>query len=220
MNERTRIPYRSGDALDYCNRIIKQGQLETTANQVVLDVGCGEGEICRRLCDFSESGPLVMGLDIRSHEAWKNYSRCAFIVGDALFLPFRDESFDLVYEKDTLHHVEKQLSVLSEIRRVANKAARIVAIEANRHNPLLFLHMTLLLGHNHLTQKRFLELMRVSFGHCSFQAIETHAWPVKSSFLKMILKYLEMILESIPLLTPYRAYNIGIVDPQVTGHQR
>jgi ubiquinone/menaquinone biosynthesis C-methylase UbiE len=59
-----------------------------------------------------------------------------FIVADASSLPFRDNAFDVVFEKDSLHHVNQPKEVLKEMRRVSRNL--IVLVEGNRYNPLSF----------------------------------------------------------------------------------
>ena len=55
-----------------------------------------------------------------------------FLCADALFLPFRDGLFDLVYCRDLLHHVSyDRKKLMSEIIRVCKRDARIAIIESN-----------------------------------------------------------------------------------------
>jgi ubiquinone/menaquinone biosynthesis C-methylase UbiE len=61
----------------------------------VLDVGCGESNKYLGFCP------------------------CDAYIGDAAFLPFKDESFDAVICNAVLEHVEKPKEVLKEIYRVA-----------------------------------------------------------------------------------------------------
>ena len=56
--------------------------------------------------------------------------------GDAASLPFRDASFDLVFEANLLHHVSDANAVIGEMHRVSRKY--VVLLEPNRYNPLMF----------------------------------------------------------------------------------
>ena len=86
----------------------------------VLDVGCGGGFLSNHL---SAEGFEVDGLDASAdslavatrHDPTRNvrYAR-----GDALSLPFADESFDVVCAMDFLEHVEAPARVVAEAARV------------------------------------------------------------------------------------------------------
>jgi ubiquinone/menaquinone biosynthesis C-methylase UbiE len=107
----------------------------------VLDVGTGQGTDAVLL---SKNAHNVVAIDISSHalitantlsrtkSEGKNIS---FIVGDAEHLPLREDTFDLVYCKDLLHHVCDSLLAVSEMRRVAKTGGSVAAIEANAYNP-------------------------------------------------------------------------------------
>ena len=72
-------------------------QLALQPGTRVLDVGCGTGWFTRRLARRYELS--VVGLDVNGE--WLDYakshdSRSCYVQGDALALPFPDNSFDLV----------------------------------------------------------------------------------------------------------------------------
>lgn len=91
----------------------------------VLDVGCGLGGPCRMLAD--EFDCHVTGLDLS-----KEYIRTAkglsqlvkldhktkFIVGDATNLPFKGQSFDLVWTQHVQMNIPDKKKFYSEIQRV------------------------------------------------------------------------------------------------------
>lgn len=72
--------------------------------KMILDVGCGD----------HPAGDV--NLDVERHLKPND-----FILGDACFLPFRDESFDVVYASHVLEHAGKPLEVLREFHRVTKK---------------------------------------------------------------------------------------------------
>jgi len=57
------------------------------------------------------------------------------IVGDAEHLPFEDDSFDIVFCGNLLHHLEDPLIAVREMKRVARK--HVLLIEPNVQNPLM-----------------------------------------------------------------------------------
>lgn len=98
-----------------------------------LDVGCGDG-----LGMLSMQGitSTVWGCD-SSHRMLKenpaekgNLTRCS-----AYNLPWKDESFDLVYCWELLHHVANPEKVIQEIVRVMRDC--IIICEPNARNPAM-----------------------------------------------------------------------------------
>jgi ubiquinone/menaquinone biosynthesis C-methylase UbiE len=98
----------------------------------LLDVGCGEGIVTRRL---SASAPLegarVVGLDVESPylgAAWASAGASAgvdHVVGDAQALPFADDEFDVVSLVEMLQLVEDPGLALAQAARVARSAVLV-----------------------------------------------------------------------------------------------
>ncbi|APR76423.1 Hypothetical protein A7982_01770 [Minicystis rosea] len=95
------------------------------ANQIgaarsVLDVGCGDGTVARKIAE-AVGADRVAGVDIKVR------AEVAIDVTsyDGTHLPFPDRSFDAVVISDVLHHCEDPRAVLREALRVAD----IVAIK-------------------------------------------------------------------------------------------
>jgi SAM-dependent methyltransferase len=97
----------------------------------VLDVGCGNGIFTHHLAKLC---PSVVGLDY-SANLLKGNPEKVLIRGDATTLPFPDESFDVVFEANILHHIGDRLAVVAEMARVARKY--VVLLEPNRYNPVM-----------------------------------------------------------------------------------
>jgi SAM-dependent methyltransferase len=69
---------------------------------------------------------ISLGASRRARERAARYGlSIAAVVADAERLPFRDQSFDLVYVHDGLHHLEHPYEALSEMARVARRAISI-----------------------------------------------------------------------------------------------
>ena len=91
----------------------------------ILDIGCGTGAMSRKLAPWgsvvsADFSPLAL-----SYSRRRNLNLlCA---SDAMRLPFRDESFDLVVAMDILEHVSDDSAALSEIYRVLKPGGRIIA---------------------------------------------------------------------------------------------
>lgn len=100
----------------------------------VLDVGTATG---RGLPDLKDAVPnaFVCGIEpvvafVKQAVLKGNTASGSIVLGSGSTLPFGDASFDVVCEFDVLHHVAKPNLVVSEMLRVAKKAAIIA--DSNR----------------------------------------------------------------------------------------
>jgi len=106
------------------------------ANSKVLDVGCAKGFM---LHDFREviPGIEVSGLDISSYaiEHAKEEVKPFLRVGNAIELPYEDNSFDAVFSINTVHNLEKEEcgKALQEIMRVS-KGKAFITVDAYRND--------------------------------------------------------------------------------------
>ena len=88
--------------------------------RTLLDVGCGDGSIARRVMD-RRPGLSATGADVlaRPHVA------IPMQVYDGQRLPFDDDQFDAVIVIDVLHHCDDPDKMLTEIARVARSVVLI-----------------------------------------------------------------------------------------------
>lgn len=104
-------------------------ELRRRRPRAVLDLGCGTGQLGRRIaatlprarvvgCDFS-SGML-------RRAARTAPSRVAWVGGHAGELPFADQSFDVVVSTEAFHWFPDQRAALGEIRRVLVPGGRLL----------------------------------------------------------------------------------------------
>lgn len=96
----------------------------------LLDVGCGNGYFTYYLQEWG----AVVGLDYAAAMLRLNPIPLR-IQASAFDLPFCDQTFDLVFEANTLHHLPHPVDAVKEMRRVARRY--VVLIEPNRNNPLM-----------------------------------------------------------------------------------
>jgi len=133
---------------DYIKKVIRNNQNYDIKS--ILDVGAGSGffsyyfekEFDTTALDFSQSM-----LEINPCQKK--------ILGDAENLPFKDNSFDIVFCSNLLHHLENPQKAVNEMKRVSKKY--IVLSEPNRNNLLM-----LLFG---LLKKEERALLRFSIKH-------------------------------------------------------
>lgn len=85
----------------------------------VAEIGCGEGEIAERL--HSRWGD-VTALDLPDaglRTEWRSRTGPRFLHGDALRLPFADDTFDVLASVEVLEHLADPVAGLREYARVA-----------------------------------------------------------------------------------------------------
>jgi 2-polyprenyl-6-hydroxyphenyl methylase/3-demethylubiquinone-9 3-methyltransferase len=100
-------------------QVMRERRPEMTRARV-LDIGCGAGFLTNAL---ARDGHEVTGLDaspasLAVASAHDETLSVRYVGGDALSLPFADDSFDVVCAMDFLEHVEDPARVVAEAARV------------------------------------------------------------------------------------------------------
>lgn len=108
----------------------------------ILDVGCGTGQSLRI---YRERAGLYVGIDLSLgalRRAAGRFGAASWMQADALRLPFRDGSFDVVAFSSVLHHIGHRGAALGEARRVLSPGGWAFAFDPNLLHPamLLFRH--------------------------------------------------------------------------------
>ena len=106
--------------------------LKLSKKATLLDVGCGNGFFTYHLGKLCN----VTGLDF-SEQMLKINPHPRLVNGDAKNLPFNNNSFDIVFCSNLLHHLENPEITIREMKRVAKNY--VILSEPNRNNPLMFL---------------------------------------------------------------------------------
>jgi len=100
----------------------------------VLDVGAGTGVL---LAQLYRQGAQVTGLDRSGamlREAEKACPGCDLVLGDAMAMPFPEETFDAVVCVDALHHFPDRERALQEMIRVLKEGGRLLILDLERHH--------------------------------------------------------------------------------------
>lgn len=108
----------------YGNHLIEL--LAPKQNEKILDLGCGTGDLAKKLFDL---GVNVVGVDKSLnmiHQAKEKYPEITFIENDATNLEFVNE-FDAVFSNATMHWVNPPKKALQSIHQSLKKDGRFVA---------------------------------------------------------------------------------------------
>jgi len=104
------------------------------ATDRVLDVGCGTGFATAGLLEHVDT---VVGLDQSVHQlerAWDRLGKhdpVAFHLGDAERLPYRTDSFDVVWSSGSIEYWPDPVATLTELRRVLRPGGQILVVGPN-----------------------------------------------------------------------------------------
>jgi ubiquinone/menaquinone biosynthesis C-methylase UbiE len=114
------------------NERARQIVAEVALEKNVLDIGCAEGVILERI-----GADRTVGLDL-SREALKKarmrMPSAKLVLGDALKLPFKDNSFDASVCSEVLEHNPEPGKILREAARVTKPGGKIVVTVPNEKN--------------------------------------------------------------------------------------
>jgi demethylmenaquinone methyltransferase/2-methoxy-6-polyprenyl-1,4-benzoquinol methylase len=118
--------------------------LDARPGELVLDLAAGTGTSS---VPFAEAGARTVACDfslgmlqegVRRQAGRAPGARPAFTAGDALRLPFADESFDAVTISFGIRNVSDTAAALAEMRRVTRPGGRLLICEVGRPpNPVL-----------------------------------------------------------------------------------
>lgn len=103
--------------------------ISLTDHSLALDIGCGTGN--NTLLFATASGVRVIGLDISYgmlEKARVKTAQIPFVQAPADKLPFNNDSLDLVFMTDVIHHLPNILGSLKEIHRVLIKQGSLCIV--------------------------------------------------------------------------------------------
>jgi len=145
---------------------------EVCQNDTVLDVACGPGMVA---CEFARHADHVTGIDItpamieqaEKRQKEQNLENLAWAVGDAVPLPYSDNSFSLVITRYSFHHLLAPEKALSEMIRVCRPGGLVmvadVAMESSKSESYDRLEIMRDPSHTHaLTHEEFAALFQHS----------------------------------------------------------
>lgn len=155
------------DALDLLLELTQPNHSAT-----VLDVACGPGLVA---CAIAHHARWVTGIDItpvmikqaRRRQQEQGLDNIEWVVGDALPLPWIDNSFSLVITRYSFHHFQKPHQVLAEMIRVCSPGGQVLVADVAMDPSKVVAYDRLELirdpSHTHaLTTKEFADLFLAS----------------------------------------------------------
>ena len=109
--------------------------LEFPDDATVLDVGCGTGFATEGLLECVDT---VYGIDQSEHQLEKAYAKFGktggpvnFHLGDAERLPFKTDSFDVVWSSGSIEYWPRPVRTLREFRRVLKPGGQVLVVGPN-----------------------------------------------------------------------------------------
>jgi SAM-dependent methyltransferase len=113
-------------------------QFDGFAGASLLEIGCGMGS---DLLQFARGGALCTGIDLtpRSVEIARHRfalygNKGSFMLADGEHLPFKSDSFDVVYSNGVLHHTPDTPGAIREVRRVLRPGGVAKVMLYHRHS--------------------------------------------------------------------------------------
>ena len=129
--------------------------LVKTPNGLLLDAGCGVGLLSAIFNDCLRNPKLatwvnykIIGVDI-SHQSLclankQNFNNSEYCRADLSNLPFRDNTFDVVFLIEVIEHIPDKYRVFRELRRVTKNNGQIIVTTPNSNCMTLKFHNKLL----------------------------------------------------------------------------
>jgi len=122
------------DFLEICFRKFSK------AGCLVLDAGCGKGPFLKRLRkDVCGVGIDIERAGIKEAKKGKESKRRFLVRGDLQNLPFKTETFDIIFCQDVLEHVKEGKKAINEMAFVLKKNGVILISTSNLLNPAFLL---------------------------------------------------------------------------------
>lgn len=140
--------YEKSSSAQYSWAVGLISRLKLRGDELILDIGCGDGRVTAHLAALVPRGAVV-GIDLspdmiafaRETHSTRAYPNLFFQVGDASSLRFGDE-FDLVVSFACLHWVKDHLSVLQGIHRSLRPGGRVLLQCGGKGNAARILEIT------------------------------------------------------------------------------
>lgn len=112
-----------------------------SAARGVLDAGCGGGYSASLWMPGGWRGAMWIGADISeavdvARDRLGALANTEFVQADVMQLPFRDESFDIVFSEGVLHHTPSTAAAFAAVTRLVRPGGELMAYVYRRKSPV------------------------------------------------------------------------------------
>jgi ubiquinone/menaquinone biosynthesis C-methylase UbiE len=138
---------------------------EELEGKTILDVGCGMGRFAQVAADH---GARVVGVDLSvaveaAHANLGALPDTAFVQADVFQLPFKPESFDLIYSIGVLHHTPDTRAAFSQLPRLLKADGKIaIWVYTDEYRRLYLVSDLLRKVTSRMDAKRLLSLCKIA----------------------------------------------------------
>lgn len=163
-----------------------------------LEVGCGTGWISIGVATHSRA--VITGIDLsenmlkraRSNAESEGIHNINFTKGDALKIPFEDNSFDCVYSHNMMHHLENPGTMLKEIMRVSKNNGAILVRDLKRLSRIeTALHVSIFgFSYDSLMRKQYRDSIRASLTENEMISLAESVGLSRDSFARYFLTHM------------------------------
>ena len=156
-------------------------------NSTILDVGCGGGGAINLLASFAIRS-RILGIDFskemvelakKINHALIANRRVEILYGEVLYLPFADNTFDVVTAFETYYFWLNIVNCLKEIKRVLKTGGIIIMVNETYKHPQFEeknSHLAKLLNMEYHTPNEFIDLLQVA----GYSTVEVFTIPEKN----------------------------------------
>jgi ubiquinone/menaquinone biosynthesis C-methylase UbiE len=159
----------------------------------VLDIGCGTGNF---LVELESCAGELFGLDISAGmlaQASGKGLKSSLILGDAINMPFSDESFNAAIGIQILHHIEDKRMLLSEVSRILEREGRFIIQSCSHEQLSTFWFYHYFPSGLDIDKKRVPDFSEIKdlLNETGFEKVEVHQCPFEIVFRETPELYLD-----------------------------
>jgi demethylmenaquinone methyltransferase / 2-methoxy-6-polyprenyl-1,4-benzoquinol methylase len=168
-------------------------EMDVPKGAAALDVCCGTGDWSIALAEVTGPKGKVIGLDFsknmlavaKEKKEHLHFDQLEFIHGNAMELPFKDNSFDYVTIGFGLRNVPDYMTVLKEMHRVVKPGGKVVCLETSQ--PSLFGFKQLYFFYFRFIMPLFGRIFAKSYKEYAWLNESTRDFPDKNTLKNMFM---------------------------------
>lgn len=100
--------------------------LSSDRNKLLLDIGSGTASNVREFSKFAKTVGIDIDIQFLRFAKKEGKISTLFLSANALYLPFKNEIFDIVTALDVIEHIDNDLAVLFEINRILKHGGKLI----------------------------------------------------------------------------------------------